>query len=569
MALEVLARMGKAIHNRGITDQDRIWFGHTYISPAYEFLIDENGSILGVRKYKKSEIQRIPVPIGCYGKIWSDANNKDLEHPHLVSDHIGILMPTDSVFENARGLFLKRMQEAARKTRHWMLPPIIHFVESFPECGKSDFAMLNPSAKEYFCVVIQKEGVNYPAWEDNELKSVMGDFFARQIKEFSEPNLFCEITGWDCSYHMIRHSQVLRGAIKPRAVSEKTYNRSYGGSKDDFIITQIGAETEACYNFAINYIDDKVYRDENDRIFYLGTLNGSLYLPIHLSANNFELVLSKQGIDCGTLQIMLEELVATSPLCLLIFDNINKGRISFYHAQIFTVKESQTIITNILRWFHCLNPNRSPKNRFSARHICKELYGENSVYMSYFYQDIVNGDWQQLRSEIFNTAIQSKYYLGILIRIINTEYQNNMSKLETDLDFIAGKMIAYAELIEDKYVRTLKKRNPNRDYYVHLVHDQIAEFLMYPLGTWEMIRLQLEEMMNSSGESYIYFKLLSEIQACETRITVDGDWEQIGKNEARILLGYDCTRAVYFDAIKEEIKNNCDKEVDCEGSEES
>ena len=567
MAIETLAKLGKSIYDRGIYAKDKIWLGHNYVSPSYEIVLDRSGALREVRDLKKGgDIYRIPVPIGVYklGSVtvkkndirWSDNNSQIIEYPYLIHDRMQILLSYGEG-KQARQRYLQKMQIVVRQSHDWKLKAILRFVRN----SLNDQTLQSIEGirqKDFFRFVIIHGGTEYRLWEEQNIKDIMARYFFDQLSECAEGDLYCEITGWKCSYHIYNHSQVLRGTIRPRVISSKAYNRMFGGSREHYEIVQIGAETAAYYNFAINYITDKVRNTTCSEYVYLSTLDGTVYLPICYTRQEFLKVLAKQGVSQDSWKEDLHNRIAGTHLCFIVFDAQNGGRLSIQRAQIFSKKESLRMIDNIAKWMEIISYSDYKDNNMSLLGLCNLTAGCDSKDMLLaILDDVLFGNWASLRMKVFSMCAQRETWIKILLRIIREEYQDKMNTIQNDFAYLAGQMFACAELIEEKagYYRKAKGSNQNdksidkdkdisRDRQTDKIHRYLLPFTKNPLMIWMLVRSEYEKYLVEDRFRYRY--LTSQIEACEEVLLKQNGWNQIAGREAILLMGYDCMRAEYF-----------------------
>ena len=128
MFLNIMAKIGKAIYDRGIMSDDRIWLGHNYISPTYMLVIDLRGKLRRLDDLAKEKNKKvIAAPLGCYEGIWSDTNNKFHDYPYLIHDRMGILCPNDDGYAVARERYLNKLKEASEYVKDDRVNAVLNF----------------------------------------------------------------------------------------------------------------------------------------------------------------------------------------------------------------------------------------------------------------------------------------------------------------------------------------------------------------------------------------------------------------------------------------------------------
>ena len=591
MFLNIMAKIGKAIYDRGIMSDDRIWLGHNYISPTYMLVIDLRGKLRRLDDLAKEKNKKvIAAPLGCYEGIWSDTNNKFHDYPYLIHDRMGILCPNDDGYAVARERYLNKLKEASEYVKDDRVNAVLNFAlkTNIKEVAKKEG--INLRLDDFFCISISVDKTEQNLWEDAGLKQHMAEFFLEQLKQCKTQECICEVTGWKASYFITKHSQLI-SRDKARAVTMKTYNEEYGGDMDDFVVTQIGAESAAYYDFAILYIDAKTYfarREEiryletlegsekqrqiqNERIVYFGSIDGEVLLPVTLNYGWMATyVKTKYGVPYKEFSVFLHDKAATTPFCAVEYGVLDR-RIVAYNAIIYTCKESEKMIENVLTW---INACQTHDKAYGILDVCRLLYGNNDLqYRSFFIQRVLLGKWDELAATMLPACYwDADLYYPVIKMLRRGGF--DMQKITEEPDYLIGCLYAYAVLIERKHAylvgggkveekamqrlkndvengeaTNLKGGDENRKNRQERIKLMMTRYFQNPLETWKDIRVEIERL--TCSEANKYHKLIYCVSALEERLAFEDGWYLAKKNEGAILIGYDCTMKKYYTEMRE------------------
>lgn len=601
MFLSVMAKIGKAIYDRGIMPDDKIWLGHNYISSTYALVIDLKGRLRRVDDLaKEKKTKKIAAPLGCYEGIWSDTNNKLKDYPYLIYDRMGTLCTNANGYVVARERYLNKLKEASEYVRDDRITAVLKFAleTDMQRILKSKGINLRPD--DFFCISMIVDGKELNLWEDAGLKQRLSEFFMHQLKECKTKDCFCEVTGWEASYFITKHSQLITND-KARAVTTQCYKDEYGGDMDDFVVTQIGAESAAYYDFGILYLESKTYyarmeemkyletleenerhrQIHNDRIIYFGSIDGEVLLPVNLGPGwMVTYIKTKNNMHYKSFADFLRGKASLVPFCLVEYGVLDR-RIVAYNATLYTNKESVKMIENILTWMRIC---QTSEKAYGVLDICKLLYGNNDLQSrSFFMQNILQGKWGNLAFTVLPACHWDANLYYPVIKMMRLG-GFDMQKIMDEPDYLIGCLYAYAVLIERKHAYLVEQEKKRRSEERHLeekkgeiseeeiaeeafeetegtnengenrkkrqgrIKSMMTQYFQNPLETWKVIRIEIENLTNTEPNKYHILRY--RISALEERLVIEDGWYLHGRNEGTMLIGYDCTMEKYYAEIK-------------------
>lgn len=500
MLFQVVSKFGENLIQNRYTDR----LGFIEVGVSVRFVIDENGNFLRAEKVNAKLEEKVWIPISVYEESFSDAEEKRREYSHSLFEHLYIQKD-----EHVKVAYYEKLRNLVAYVNCEKLSAIMEFITKNDLCSLAEQVGVTKE-QSYFCVVIERNGEIYEVWKDKDITCQIRNWL---INECSKGSTERDIYGRKTGIQINKHSRVLgEKAIRARIVSQRIYNRFYGGNPDDNAnACVIGSLSEIMFNHGINIIKNTGYMYEG-LVMYLGDLQSPFTIPFNWTVRGFcEFFgrISDKKTEWEQLRNTLIKQAENITLFWVAFDNVNKGRISTYKTYMFNEVESQNIMHNIFNWIEktTIFINEAPVFSFHSyiykeyilreKELCKIKSMVFLLYESIIYWEI-GRLWEAFFPKAISKAIHEKDVRGLreIIRISRQLLERNeggmniwkddMLILSNNLSvsYVAGLYLACIHLLEKKmdYVHGINSK------HMSMAECRSEFFRLHPLQ--EMIRLR-------------------------------------------------------------------------------
>ncbi len=506
----------------------------------WEIMLDGHGKVLDVVQYSPKNEKKINLP----EFFWGVDPNDCVANPEIIDDLLR--WRTRDLCDERKRLEaaneLKKIAENVEDGGH--LDAIVNCLNNWPR--KLNELRDDEDSEVGFAFLV--DDVRCNAFEMPVVRQAIERFFM----DGSALAGACDITGNNDGRYLTGHSQVFRLFDKqPRIVTRKVYDLYYGGMSERRLTTSaISPKTELYIAAAAAHVQEwavNIWKDSKKRmLFYIGETGGKKPLMVlgditHFTGMKYEDLTEQKWKDYK------ESFVKTydkTELFVLCIGQVNQGRISTYKAEVYTIRQSNLIINNLLKWFDMTTAwiKEVPFCFPTVTAITKKT--GNKLAVLEFWEAMVRGDWLWITERMLVPYLREisehgkhHYFVKGMGRLMTDLYSNST---DDTTDYLSGKLLAMAHLLENR-VRYLNDSDTGKPTMAQCKMD---EFRRNPFVTWLAIKNRMHVWERSKDECIR--ELCKTMKILETDLMAKG-FRNAMRLSPEMYVGYDVQDQEYWD----------------------